>query len=108
MGLVIAGRDIRLLRDSFSGSNDEGIVVAWTLSTEGVPSLDPPAERTPAAGFDYESRVQRWLESLSAPGATAGLPDALRARLEADVVPVLETGAVSAAGPRFVRRAQAG
>jgi hypothetical protein len=108
LGLVIVGRTIRLLRDDFSRSEDGSIVVAWTLPTEGLAALAPPAERTPAAGFDYESRVQQWLESLATPGATAALPAALRGRIEAEVVPVVETGAVSAAGPRFVRRARTG
>ncbi|HEX3769337.1 MAG TPA: hypothetical protein VHV30_00665 [Polyangiaceae bacterium] len=104
LGLLVVGSRMRFLRDSFTGAARDSIELAWEAATDGVPALRPPQDQTPTAGFEYASRVQEWLESLRDPLVLARLPEALRVRMAADVVPVVEVGTVTAAGPRFEPR----
>ncbi len=112
LGLVVAGSRLRLLRDSFSNSTSDSIVVAWDVDAVGVDALSSSSGGPPSPSargpweFAFVSRVQDWLESLSDPSEVARLPAALRPYLVSDVVPIIETGAVSAAGPRFQRTAR--
>lgn len=107
LGLVFVGNTLRILRDTFEEAGPGAVQVVGDFQIKNVEGLDPPSERGQDAGLEFESRVQQWIESLRDRGAVARLSDPLRAAVKEYLIPILDNGFVTAAGPRL-RRAVAG
>lgn len=100
LGLVVAGSRLRLLRDSYEAQAQESIKVIGDFETGGITALRPPNERGMGAGSEFEARVQSWLESLAEDAELQAAPASFQEAVREHLLPVLETGTVSAAGPR--------
>jgi hypothetical protein len=106
VGLLIFGEQVILLRDSFNRASGESISV---IGEAALPdALLPPADKRwqgePA--FEFEERVQRWLEKLKLSSSMESLPKDLRSLLEEQVIYLLRFGEVRSAGPRWSRAAK--
>ena len=103
VGFVITGNRIFLLRDSFEKSNGKSIAV---VSEAKLPDhLLPTADEQLRGkhGFEFESRVQRWLEKLKQTPSLENLPNDLAELLSEPIMSLIRLGEVRAAGPRWSR-----
>jgi hypothetical protein len=105
-GVVVVGRRLGIVQEQYGSAIPGTIEVAGEYDTSSVPALALPSGRNCDAGFEFEQRVQGWLESLGNPGSLDTLPEDLRSALDEHVVPWIEVGDVQATGPR-VRSAPA-
>ena len=97
VGVVVAGRELRILRRDYAAGN---VVEAGRFTTTSIDALEPPADVTPVSHGRFASQVQDWLESLHDSTVRNALPKALADALVDWVVPAIETGQLWAAGPR--------
>lgn len=104
LGLVVAGDRLRLLQDTYRAQGAQSIAILVDFETGSIEALRPPLERGMDAALEFEARVQSWLESLPEGSGLRGVPEPLQSLLQDYLVPLVETGAVSAAGPRGSRR----
>lgn len=103
VGLIVSGERVILLRDSLEKSHGESIDV---VGEAGLPSsLLPPADEQfkgkPGLEFEFESRVQRWLENLKLTSSIENLPKDLRELIGQSIIGLLRLGEIRAAGPRW-------
>ncbi|MCG9891370.1 MAG: hypothetical protein MH252_09860 [Thermosynechococcaceae cyanobacterium MS004] len=103
VGLIVTGSRITLLRDSFEKSHGESIAV---VSEARLPEhLLPTADEQWRGqhGIEFESRVQRWLETLKQAPSLENLPSDLAGLLSEPVISLIRLGEIRAAGPRWSR-----
>jgi hypothetical protein len=107
IGLLAIGEKIILLRDSLEKYGGESISI---VGEAGLPdSLLPPPDPywKDHPHFEFEARVQRWLENLRSDLDLERLPEDLKTLLdEGSIVPLLRMGQVRAAGPRWSKVAR--
>lgn len=106
VGLVVTGERVILLRDSLEKYNGESIDVVGEAKLPD--SLLPPADEQWKAnpGMEFESRVQRWLEKLKLTASMDNFPNDLRNLLGEQIISLLRSGEVRAAGPRWSKSAK--
>ena len=101
VGLIICGESVVLLRDSLETSNGESINIVGEARLPS--SLLPPADgRWPGEPyFEFESRVQQWLEKLKVNPNAENLPNDLKQIFGESIMSLLKLGEIRAAGPRW-------
>ena len=107
VGFAVSNERISLLRDSFEKFNGESISVVGEAKLPN--SLLPPSDGHKASGghkrgehaFEFESRVQEWLETLKLTSNIEKLPNDLRALFKEPIVSLLQWGEIRAAHPRW-------
>jgi len=106
VGLVVSGERIILLRDSLEKSNGESIDIVGEARLPD--SLLPPVDQQwkEEQGFEFESRVQQWLEKLKLTSSIKNLPNDLRELLGEPILTLLRLGEIRAAGPRWSKVAR--
>jgi hypothetical protein len=103
VGLVVAGDQIVLLRDSLEKYNGAS---AHIVGQAKLPNfLLPPADEQwkinrPINEFQFGLRVQRWLEQLKHNANMDNFPDDLKALLGNQIINLLSFGEVRSGGPR--------
>lgn len=105
LGLAIVDGALRILRDTYRASGPQAVEVVCDASTDGIPALALPDARNqgPARALEFVARVQAWLESVPNADTLSSLPEPLQSAARDYLVPVIEGGIVSAAGPRVAR-----
>lgn len=105
IGLAVLGEKMFLLRDSLEKSHGESIeVVGEAKLPESLLSLankEQNKERT--TGYEFESQVQQWLETLKLTSNLEHLPKDLRKLFAEPIISLLRVGEIRAAGPRWSR-----
>ncbi len=103
VGLVVTGNHIFLLRDSLEKSRGESISVVGEarLPDHLLPSADE--QWRGKHGLEFESRVQKWLETIKQTPSLENLPDDLAELLSEPVISLIQLGEIRAAGPRWRR-----
>jgi len=106
VGLAVIGERVILLRDSLEESNGGsiGLVGEAKLPSSLLPPADERWKGEPA--FEFESRIQRWLEKLKLTANVDNLPDDLRDLFSEPIISLLRLGEVRAAGPRWSKVAK--
>jgi hypothetical protein len=103
VGLVVAGDQIVLLRDSLEKYNGAS---AHIVGQAKLPNfLLPPADEQWKINrtrneFQFGLRVQRWLEQLKHNANIDNFPDDLKALLGNQIINLLSFGEVRSGGPR--------
>lgn len=103
LGLAVSGEQIFLLRDSLEKSDGESIEV---VSQARLPDTVLPVADEQWRGkgaIEFESRVQRWLETLKLTSNLENLPSDLRKIFQEPIISLLRVGEIRAAGPRWSR-----
>ena len=101
VGLAVTGPRISLLHDSLEQPNGESIHIVREaqLPSYLLPSLnEQPANRF---GFEFENRIQQWLDNLQKTANLDNLSADLQDLLADSVMPLLQFGEIRAAGPRW-------
>jgi Type I restriction enzyme R protein N terminus (HSDR_N) len=103
LGLVVVGEKIILLRDSLEKYGGESVRVVGEakLPDSLLPSPDRYWQDNP--DFEFEARVQQWLENLQLGIDLDRLPEDLKTLLDGPILRLLRVGEVRAAGPRWSR-----
>ncbi|WP_332863963.1 hypothetical protein [Pannus brasiliensis] len=102
LGLLVAGEKIILLRDSLEKYGGESVSVVGEAKLPD--SLLPPPDRywQDSPQFEFEVRVQQWLENLQLGFDLDRLPEDLKTLLdEGSIIDLLRMGKVRTAGPRW-------
>jgi len=101
VGLAIVGDRITLLRDSLREYNGASIYIAGEakLPNSLLPSADEQYNKE--SEFEFESRVQNWLEKLKLNSSADNLPSDLKKLFSAQIINLLRMGEVRAAHPRW-------
>lgn len=101
VGLAVTGERILLLHDSLEKSHGESIALVGeaTLPDHLLPSADEQWKGH--YGLEFESRVQRWLETLKQSESTDNLPSDIRQLFSEPIINLLRLGEIRAAGPRW-------
>jgi hypothetical protein len=102
VGLAVIGDHLFLLRDSLEKSQGESISVIdeARLPEDLLPAADEQWQGQ--RGLEFESRVQRWLETLKQTPHLETLPRNLRELLGEPFLNLLRLGEIRAAGPRRI------
>ena len=100
VGLLVAGKRVIVLRDSFDDSHGSSIHVVGeaTLPHSLLPPADEQWKGNPY--LEFESQVQRWLEKLKLQTNVDSLPDDLRNLSGGRIINLLRFGEIRAGGPR--------
>lgn len=99
-GLVVLGPQLGLLEEDYGGAPAGTIEIVGEYDTSTLQALALPKGSGKEAAFEFERRVQVWLESLSEPSSLDKLPDDMKTALRDHVVPWIEVGEILATGPR--------
>ncbi len=101
VGLIVCGERVVLLRDSLEKSHGESIKVVGEAKLPS--SLLPPAEGQWQGEpyFEFESRVQQWLEKLKVSSNAENLPNDLKQLFGESITSLLQLGEIRAARPRW-------
>lgn len=102
VGLLVAGEKIIYLRDSLEKYGGESVRVVGEAKLPD--SLLPPPDRywKDSPQFEFEVRVQQWLENVRSGFDLDRLPEDLKTLLdEGSIVELLRMGKVRSAGPRW-------
>lgn len=100
VGLLVAGKRVIVLRDSFDDSHGSSIRVVGEAKLPNY--LLPPADEQWKGNpyFEFESQVQRWLEKLKLQTNVDSLPDDLKNLFGGRIINLLRFGEIRAGGPR--------
>jgi len=96
VGLLVTPRIIALYRNRFTGYSDDSIE---KLGEYPSPGSWKEFEKRPT-GFEFESRVQGWLEKIERNVKARELPQETRDALSEYVLPTVLNGEIHAASPR--------
>ncbi len=101
VGLIVCGERVVLLRDSLEKSHGESIKVVGEakLPSSLLPAAEGKWQEEPY--FEFESRVQQWLEKLKVASNTENLPNDLKQLFGESVTSLLQFGEIRAARPRW-------
>ncbi|WP_041244738.1 type I restriction enzyme HsdR N-terminal domain-containing protein [Gloeobacter kilaueensis] len=101
IGLIVFGQRIILLRDSLEKSNGESVDIVGEAKLPD--SLLPPVDERWKGEYEFEVRVQRWLEELKLSSNVENLPHDLRKLFSESIINLLRLGDIRSAGPRWSR-----
>jgi len=103
VGLAVSGEHIFLLRDSLEKFHGESIAVVGEAKLPESLLPAPDKQGKGAYAFEFESRVQHWLETLKLTPNLETLPSDLRELFGEPIKSLLRFGEIRAASPRWSR-----
>ena len=100
-GLLIWGETIMLLQDSFEKSDGTSIQVISEAKLPGTLLLPQKSKSPTQAGWEFETRVQQWLEGLTLAANVQQLSEDLQHLFSEPILNLLRMGEIKSGGPRW-------
>jgi peptidase E len=100
-GLLICGATVTLLRDSLEQSDGSSIQV---IGEAKLPETLLPSTKNQSptqTGWEFETRVQQWLEGLTLAANVQKLPEDLQHLFSESILNLLRMGEIRSGGPRW-------
>jgi len=100
-GLLICGATVMLLRDSLEQSDGSSIRV---IGEAKLPDALLPSTKNQSPvniGWEFETRIQEWLEGLTLTANAQQLPEDLQHLFSESILNLLRMGEIRAGGPRW-------
>ena len=101
MGLVILGRRLILLRDSFESSGGDSIRIVGEAKLPDFLHVPTESSRQARNEQNFAIQIQKWLETLKTPFGANSLPKDVRELLGEPILSLFQLGELRATKPRW-------